>query len=280
MQFFHLFSFVVVASYAAALPQPAELSEKYSSNVDTNLATGLEARSYQPALNSQKNPATLMSLERRANSGSGSSPSFVKVPKRPLNDPFTSDEFSSEKLAFMIDHTRNGLTGLFNKGELAEKKIGKYAGGMLASYTRKDAYVNVLLFHWMEFVSTNVVNFIKSGLGDDKFSVVGPEIVKKIGGFKNTFDAGLKVAADATSNILNDEGTVIENVKKIRTGFNTASSACAEFFSELKFQLLKFRAGWTLSRHLANAIESVNRFHATQFEGYRRALRALGDKSS
>ncbi|KAH9247986.1 hypothetical protein BASA81_014399 [Batrachochytrium salamandrivorans] len=37
MQFFHLFSFVVVASYAAALPQPAGLSEKYSNNVDTNL---------------------------------------------------------------------------------------------------------------------------------------------------------------------------------------------------------------------------------------------------
>ncbi|KAH6599630.1 hypothetical protein BASA50_002973 [Batrachochytrium salamandrivorans] len=92
MQLFHLFSFVVVASYAAALPQPAGLSEKYSSNVDTNLASGLEARSYQPVLNSQKNPATLMSLERRANSGSGSSPSFVKVPKRPFSDTFTDDD--------------------------------------------------------------------------------------------------------------------------------------------------------------------------------------------
>ncbi|KAH9267557.1 hypothetical protein BASA84_000609 [Batrachochytrium salamandrivorans] len=59
--------------------------------------SGLEARSYQPALNSQKNPATLMSLERRANSGSGSSPSFVKVPKRPFSDIFTDDMISSEK---------------------------------------------------------------------------------------------------------------------------------------------------------------------------------------
>ncbi|KAH9247663.1 hypothetical protein BASA81_014747 [Batrachochytrium salamandrivorans] len=39
MQFFYLFSFVVVASYAAALPQPAELSAKYSNNTDTNLAS-------------------------------------------------------------------------------------------------------------------------------------------------------------------------------------------------------------------------------------------------
>ncbi|KAH6579328.1 hypothetical protein BASA60_003328 [Batrachochytrium salamandrivorans] len=43
MQFFYLFSFVVAASYAVALPQPAELSEKYSNNVDATLASGLEA---------------------------------------------------------------------------------------------------------------------------------------------------------------------------------------------------------------------------------------------
>ncbi|KAH6587517.1 hypothetical protein BASA61_006242 [Batrachochytrium salamandrivorans] len=68
MQFFHLFSFVVAASYAAALPQPAGLSEKYSNSVDTNLASGLEARSYQPGLNSYKESAILMSLERRDDS--------------------------------------------------------------------------------------------------------------------------------------------------------------------------------------------------------------------
>ncbi|KAH9258840.1 hypothetical protein BASA81_002904 [Batrachochytrium salamandrivorans] len=68
MQFLHLFSFVVVASYAAALPQPAGLSEKYSSNVDTTLASGLEARSYQPELNSYKELATSTLLKRRGDS--------------------------------------------------------------------------------------------------------------------------------------------------------------------------------------------------------------------
>ncbi|KAH6572796.1 hypothetical protein BASA60_006406 [Batrachochytrium salamandrivorans] len=68
MQFLHLFSFVVVASYAAALPQPAGLSEKYSNNVDTTLASGLEARSYQPELNSYKELATSTLLKRRGDS--------------------------------------------------------------------------------------------------------------------------------------------------------------------------------------------------------------------
>ncbi|KAH6577680.1 hypothetical protein BASA60_003942 [Batrachochytrium salamandrivorans] len=82
MQFFHLVSFVVATSYAAAFPQPAELSEKYLNNADFTLASGLEARSYQPGFNSHKGSATLKSLERRGdsegssgeNSGSDSSP--------------------------------------------------------------------------------------------------------------------------------------------------------------------------------------------------------------
>ncbi|KAH6561032.1 hypothetical protein BASA60_000116 [Batrachochytrium salamandrivorans] len=41
-------------------PQPAELSGKYSNNVDATLASGLEARSYQPGLNSHKDSATLV----------------------------------------------------------------------------------------------------------------------------------------------------------------------------------------------------------------------------
>ncbi|KAH9264522.1 hypothetical protein BASA83_011993 [Batrachochytrium salamandrivorans] len=50
----YLVSFVVVASYAAALPQPAGLSEKYSNGVDITLASILEARSYQPVSNTQE----------------------------------------------------------------------------------------------------------------------------------------------------------------------------------------------------------------------------------
>ncbi|KAH6564053.1 hypothetical protein BASA62_008128 [Batrachochytrium salamandrivorans] len=44
---------------------PAGLSEKHSDNADATLASGLEARSYQPELNSQRDSATLVSLERR-----------------------------------------------------------------------------------------------------------------------------------------------------------------------------------------------------------------------
>ncbi|KAH9263019.1 hypothetical protein BASA83_013676 [Batrachochytrium salamandrivorans] len=94
MQFFYLFSFVVVASYAAALPQPAKLSEKYSSNVDATLASGLEARSYQPVLNSYKDSPTLMSLKRRDDS-EGSSEEDSESDSSPPPDTTPNDSEGS-----------------------------------------------------------------------------------------------------------------------------------------------------------------------------------------
>ncbi|KAH9255671.1 hypothetical protein BASA81_006277 [Batrachochytrium salamandrivorans] len=99
MQFFHLFSFVVAVSYAAVLPQPGGLSEKHSNNVDTNLVSILEARSYQPGLNSYKELATSTLLKRQddsegsseVDSGSGSSPSPDTTP----NDSEESSEVDS-----------------------------------------------------------------------------------------------------------------------------------------------------------------------------------------
>ncbi|KAH6592735.1 hypothetical protein BASA61_004445 [Batrachochytrium salamandrivorans] len=100
MQFFYLLSFVVVASHAAALPQPAGLSEQYSSNVNADLASGLKAISHQSALNSQQDPVTLMSLKRRAdskglpgkNSKYGSSPLPITTASEPFGDPFKDSD--------------------------------------------------------------------------------------------------------------------------------------------------------------------------------------------
>ncbi|KAH6574533.1 hypothetical protein BASA60_005440 [Batrachochytrium salamandrivorans] len=81
MQFFCLLSFVVVALHAAALPQPARPSKKCSNNVSADLMSDLKATSHQSALNSQQDPVTLISLERRDDSkgysedNSGSDPS-------------------------------------------------------------------------------------------------------------------------------------------------------------------------------------------------------------
>ncbi|KAH9248607.1 hypothetical protein BASA81_013720 [Batrachochytrium salamandrivorans] len=56
--------------------QPSPSQQGYLKSTRTmsipTSASGLEARSYQPELNSRKDSATLMLLKRRDNSGSGS----------------------------------------------------------------------------------------------------------------------------------------------------------------------------------------------------------------
>ncbi|KAH9244630.1 hypothetical protein BASA81_017944 [Batrachochytrium salamandrivorans] len=137
MQFFHLFSFVVVASYVAALPQPARLSAKHSNNVDTNLASGLEARSYQPVLNSHKDSATLVSLKRRDDSdedGDGLNlPPLLTIDDNYeiIDKFFTYDDFISENMAATIDRVGDGAVGFYKDGEKAGKEIGDPAGPML-----------------------------------------------------------------------------------------------------------------------------------------------------
>ncbi|KAH9276560.1 hypothetical protein BASA83_000688 [Batrachochytrium salamandrivorans] len=122
MQLFYLFSFAVVASYAAALPQPAGLSEKYSNDVDATLVSGLEARSYQPVLDTREDSPTLMSLERRADSAG-----------------------SFENIASTIDNVGDGFAELSENGEKVKTKIVGTAGNLLSLYLRKATYVTLSL---------------------------------------------------------------------------------------------------------------------------------------
>ncbi|KAH9259885.1 hypothetical protein BASA82_001200 [Batrachochytrium salamandrivorans] len=143
MQFLCMFSFVVVASYAAALPQPAELSKRYSNNIDVDLASGLEARLYQPGLNSQGDSANLVLLKRRDNSGgpsggngrSGTPPSpDPESIQKILDDAFKRGYFSSANISSTIDKVRDGMVHLYGDGPKAGVTVGGPAGEMLTSW--------------------------------------------------------------------------------------------------------------------------------------------------
>ncbi|KAH9256232.1 hypothetical protein BASA81_005741 [Batrachochytrium salamandrivorans] len=194
MQFFHLFSFVVVASYAAALPQPAELSERHSNNVDANLASGLEARSYQPGLNSQKNSVTLVSLERRDDS-EGSSPS-TSSPNETFISPFSDLSVSSMNLASTIDQVGNGILDLYKDGEKVGQKIGGDAGDMAATYIRKNTYVGLALSQWTYKSVPGVIDLIEYGLGADEYSEIKPDLLKKIEQLEDKFREGSAAIVD------------------------------------------------------------------------------------
>ncbi|KAH6590715.1 hypothetical protein BASA50_009179 [Batrachochytrium salamandrivorans] len=162
MQFLHLFSFVVVASYAAALPQPAGLSEKYPNDVDATLAPGLEARSYQPGSNSYKDSAAVMLLKRQDG---------TKDIKKILDDATKRGDFSSANISSTIDKVGDGIL-IFPR---TEKKLHRR------------------LF---------------------------PVFLGKSKELTDSVTAKEKEVAEATSNILKDTGTVIQNVEKFMHHLN------------------------------------------------------------
>ncbi|KAH9263998.1 hypothetical protein BASA83_012527, partial [Batrachochytrium salamandrivorans] len=173
MQFFHLLSVVVVASYAAALPQPAELSEQYSSNVDITLASILKARSYQPVSNSQKDSATLVSLERRAGPAGSPGGNFLfGIPplstldyyeaEKLIDSIFKPGDFSFANISSTIKNVGDGFAKLSENGEKVGNKISGAAGGLLALYLRKSTYVALSLTLSASSGLNATISFIRS----------------------------------------------------------------------------------------------------------------------
>ncbi|KAH6571116.1 hypothetical protein BASA50_002409 [Batrachochytrium salamandrivorans] len=309
MQFFYLFSFVVAASYAAALPQPAELSEKHSSNVDTTLASGLEARSYQPGLNSYKDSPTLISLERRddsegssgEDSGSDSSPPpdttpndseglskedresdpFVPsdtTPKNGVGLPFVRSDGISRNLAATIDKVGDDAYLFFQQGELAGLKFSDTVGDMMASYFRRSSYVAAALTFWKQNSVLSIIAFIRSNLGEDEYFKIKPHLPNIVQGLEDESHAGYTTIGDTTSRILGDNGSVTENFQNINRSFRRTFDSRWELLGVLRLQLNRFKAGNTLEVQLGGVAASLYRFYIKQQELFGKIMKKLKAK--
>ncbi|KAH9269560.1 hypothetical protein BASA83_008380 [Batrachochytrium salamandrivorans] len=238
MQFFHLVPFVVVASYAAALPQPAELSEKYLNNVNVNLASGLRL-----------DPTNLHS-----------------IPKRKFSSPFTEETVNSMALASTINNVGDGIAGFYEKGDKAGQKIGGNAGNLLTKYLRRASYVNAAVRNWVTNFVPDIRDAIKDGLGDAEYSTVGPDLIETSDKLTVDYRADLTALLGATSNIVDDLGSVTENLQTIDRSFGRTVYSRMALLSTLRFLLGKFTAGETLNGYLADISKSIDDFAAEQNE--------------
>ncbi|KAH6596798.1 hypothetical protein BASA50_004903 [Batrachochytrium salamandrivorans] len=280
MQFFYLFSFVVVASYAAALPQPAEISEKHSNDVNTNLAYDLETRSYQPVFNSQGDSATLTSLKRRDNGGSGTSSPPAMTPKKATSDVFTKDDVSPMNLASTIDKVGDGMYIFFESGERVGKKIGGRAGEMVAKYIRRATYVVFALINWARSSSTETLLTIRSGLGNYDYTAFLPEFTEMAKESDNDFRGRLKATTDGISNILRNVGSDIENVQKLDEAFRHIFYNRTSLIYKIRTVLGRFTTGKTLQGYLADISRSIGRFLAGQHHLHLAIIREFNAASS
>ncbi|KAH9269765.1 hypothetical protein BASA83_008241 [Batrachochytrium salamandrivorans] len=261
MQFFYLLSFVVVASYAAALPQPAELPEQYSSNVDITLASILKARSYQPVSNSKRDSATLMSLERRDDSAGLLEGNFLfGIPplstldyyeaKKLIYSLFKPGDFSFANISSTIKNVGDGFAKLSENGEKVGNKISGAAGGLLALGLNAT------------------ISFIKSITPPAEFS-------KAVSAFISTFDESMSKADkkeaesnDFIVNILKDAGTVFQNVEAAIQSFVDALDILVKLFDVIKTLMSKSESGRIIYDDISNMMESLAKFTEEQQKLY------------
>ncbi|KAH6599930.1 hypothetical protein BASA50_002671 [Batrachochytrium salamandrivorans] len=235
----------------------------------THSASGLEARSYQPGLNSQKGSVTLTSLKRRDDSEGSSgddsgSDSFLPStsdPNEPFKSPFTDSNVSSMNLASTIDNVGDGNANLYKDGEKAGQKISGHYGEMVKRYFRRNAYVNVALRHWVHESVPGILEKIKSLWGDDEYSRLEPDLKKDINEWEANFRAGLNAIVDATTNILEDVGSVAENLQTIDTSFRRTLDNRVALLWKLLSLLRGFESSRTLLGYLANISISVTKFY-------------------
>ncbi|KAH6566782.1 hypothetical protein BASA62_006489 [Batrachochytrium salamandrivorans] len=244
-------------------PSPSQRGylKKYSNNVDTTLASGLEARSYQPGLNSHKESATLMSLKRRDDSeGSDPSPPPATTPNETDSDPFTNSVTNTINLASTIGKVIDSDYVFFTEGDKVRQKIDGDTGEMVAKYLRRDVYVTSVLNRWVDKSIPTILEKIKSGLGEDEYSKIEPDFTKDIKKLEDDFKVGYAKILVYASKIVKGDGTVTYNFQKVDTLFEDFFYDNMEFIRKLRLQLEKFEAGEALKKPLADIVEFANDF--------------------
>ncbi|KAH9263446.1 hypothetical protein BASA83_013172 [Batrachochytrium salamandrivorans] len=215
---------------------------------------------------------TLVLLKRRDDSEGSSgddsgSDSFLPStsdPNEPFKSPFTDSNVSSMNLASTIDNVGDGNADLYKDGEKAGQKIGGPAGDMVKRYFRKNAYVNVALRHWVHESVPGILEKIKSLWGDDEYSRLEPDLKKDIKKWEDEFRAGLNAIVDATTNILEDVGSVAQNLQTIGRSFRRTLFNRVELLWKLMHLLRPFESSKALLGYLANIHVSSSKFYIEQ----------------
>ncbi|KAH6562231.1 hypothetical protein BASA50_004870 [Batrachochytrium salamandrivorans] len=280
MQFFHLFSFVVIVSHTSALPQLAELSEQYSNSVDTTLVSLFETISYQSVLNTRENSVTLVSLERRANSGgsSGGNSAGTGTPPSPestsdkakntISTVFGDGAFSCMKLSSTIEKVGNGIAKLPNDIRKIVDMIGGDAGKTLEFYFKKALYVNTVLQGWVKAPGENIISIIKSGLGTVEYPKVEPSLKQTAAGLTAKIQTSLLIVVKAVSYLFKKIGFISQNLEAVHISFKDIFRSYMMFFEELKPILLRFSAGKVYHGYLSDICKSLDKFLVDQQQAY------------
>ncbi|KAH6602081.1 hypothetical protein BASA61_001450 [Batrachochytrium salamandrivorans] len=181
-------------------PSQQDYLKKYSNSVGANLASILEARSYQPGFNSQKGSATLTSLKRRDDSEDDSDDDFeddsefddsgydydddydedydedseLENIKFEFESPLDEVKSYSRLISFLTERSEDDHFNVPENVKTARAAVSGDTGDLLVKYLETALYLSGHLKTWAEESGKSLDIFIRSVLGDEEYSKVEP----------------------------------------------------------------------------------------------------------
>ncbi|KAH6577254.1 hypothetical protein BASA60_004189 [Batrachochytrium salamandrivorans] len=248
-----------------------------------NFSICLEARSYQPGLNSYKELATSTLIKRRGDSLESPEDDDYEGSSEDNSEGSVGD--NSEDRGTTEGHQKTILKDLRNSGSDSSPPPATTPHKTFHTVFTKSDVSSENLASTIDSVGDGMLEPAedgkksrkkdwwrgwkvaeKSGLGEEKYSKVKSNLKKKFEGLRVSELAESQARVNGIWNILDDVGFVIENVENI---FKTATAPCYStmlLLLTLKSQLSRFESGHTLSGHLDNAVISIGNFLSDQDE--------------
>ncbi|KAH6587639.1 hypothetical protein BASA50_011243 [Batrachochytrium salamandrivorans] len=227
MQFFHLFSFVVAASYAAALPQPAELSEN----------------------------------------GSGSSPSSASAPQNLVfetDSPFGKAQYSALLLFDVVKAFGTDLGDAPKNVKAAGAALSDSTGKLLVDYVQRSLQAADSLNNWVKGAEQNLFGAIKAGLGNKRYSKIKPLLDDASSKLAADASDNLQQVTAALSNIENKVDFVKLEVEAVQVEFVHVFEDYKFYIKTLRPHLDKFASGQDTNKYLSDGVESLVEFSLKQ----------------
>ncbi|KAH6574459.1 hypothetical protein BASA50_008149 [Batrachochytrium salamandrivorans] len=145
--------------------------------------------------------------------------------------------------------------------EDAGNKIGGRIGTMVAEYIGISTHVVGVLRRWDQGSMYGIRDFIKSGLGDEKYSEVEQSLTEKLKDFEYVSNDEAKAINITTEDIIDRRGTVTENIQKIDNSFRLIVHSQVLLLLKLKDLLGRFDDGKTLEGHVSDINRSLDAFY-------------------
>ncbi|KAH6562451.1 hypothetical protein BASA62_009127, partial [Batrachochytrium salamandrivorans] len=261
----------------------------------------------QPAFNSQKGSATLVSLKRRDDSEDDSEfddsdddfeedsefddsgydydddydeDSELENIKFEFEGALDEAELDSRVLSFIIKRSEDDYFNVPENVKTAGAAVSGDTGDLLVKYLENALYLNENLKPWVEESEENLYIVIKSGLGDEEYSKVEPSLKEAKEKLIANADDNRKEVADALLVIGEKTGSDKQEMETIHASFGRVFDACRVYLGVLNPQLDKFKAGKLIHGHLSDADKNLVEFSQNQQKLYDEITQGLKDTPS